>query len=150
VPRHFLLVTRGGYSGETIIAPKSALDITLSFFVLLEFQPQTIPPSPDSLAIAYRILQAHKSKAVSSSSYVGKGKELLAFYNCGKVSGASQPHQHIQFAEMGGEDGVKTHGSDSDVPQCAIPTETLLDRIPRDGSEEGEIVPFKCSSAYRS
>ncbi|UZJ52128.1 hypothetical protein CBS101457_001448 [Exobasidium rhododendri] len=114
VPRHFLLVTK-------------------------EFQPQTSPPSPDSLAIAYRILHAHQCKSMQASSEVGQSKELLAFYNCGKVSGASQPHQHIQFAELGGEDTVKVSGSNTTSPQCAIPIESLLECIAKDGSEEEHV-----------
>lgn len=91
-----------------------------------------MPPSPDSLAIAYRILCAHQNLSLQSSSDVGTGKELLAFYNCGQDSGASQPHQHIQFAELGGEGDQKARHS--------IPIEVLLDTIAKDGKEEGKIV----------
>lgn len=88
-----------------------------------------MPPSPDSLAIAYRILCAHQRLSLQGSSDVGTGKELLAFYNCGQDSGASQPHQHIQFAELGGEGEIEAR-------HC-IPIEVLLERIVKDGKEEG-------------
>jgi ATP adenylyltransferase len=112
VPRHFLLVTR-------------------------EFEPQTLPPSPDSLAIAYRLLCAHQRLSSQGSPDVGKGKELLAFYNCGQASGASQPHQHMQFAELGGEDEVEASGGD-DTAKHSVPVEVLLNRIVKDGKEEGK------------
>lgn len=115
VPKHFLLVTK-------------------------EFASQNIPPSPDTLTIAYRILQSHNGLVSQRHDDVAHDKELLAFYNCGKVSGASQPHQHMQFAEVGGEGkDVKSNQQtvDSDlVNNTAIPIEHLLSRIPQDGKEE--------------
>lgn len=102
-----------------------------------EFQPQTLPPSPDSLAIAYRILCAHRDLVRQGSPLVEKGKELLSFYNCGQIAGASQPHQHLQFAELGGEGEVEAAGG-NERARCAIPVEGLLDTIVRDGKEEGE------------
>lgn len=89
-----------------------------------------MPPSPELLAIAYRILSSHKLVAQHGSLHVSPNKELLAFYNCGEASGASQPHQHVQFAELGEEDSLESKAT-------AIPIEQLLERIPRDGKEEG-------------
>ena len=82
-----------------------------------------MPPLPEMLAVAFRILTAHTQSREST-----EGKELLAFYNCGDASGASQPHQHMQFAELGAED----------KGAVAVPVESLLDRIPNDGKEDGE------------
>lgn len=62
----------------------------------------------------------------------------MAFYNCGKVSGASQPHQHIQFAELGGKDEQEASGVDKKA-RNSVPVEELLDRIVKDGKEEGEL-----------
>ncbi len=66
VPQHFLMVTK-------------------------EFASQELPPSPATLALAYRIVSAHRSGASNT--------ELLSFYNCGQTSGASQPHRHLQFVQ---------------------------------------------------
>lgn len=115
VPKHFLLVTR-------------------------EFQPQTQPPAPEMLALAYKILQAHARLAETSGNedVVGKGKELLGFYNCGQVSGASQPHQHLQFAEVGNEesDAASSGETDAKTYKYKVPIEALLDRIEHDGKEQ--------------
>lgn len=110
VPKHFLLVTR-------------------------EFASQNVPPSPDTLTIAYRILQSHKALSAQRHDDVAHDKELLAFYNCGKVSGASQPHQHMQFAELGAE-GKQEESINSSLANVAIPVEQLLSRIPQDGRED--------------
>jgi sulfate adenylyltransferase (ADP) / ATP adenylyltransferase len=110
VPKHFLLVTR-------------------------EFASQNVPPSPDTLTIAYRILQSHEALSAQRHDDVAHDKELLAFYNCGKVSGASQPHQHMQFAELGAE-GKQEESINSSLANVAIPVEQLLSRIPQDGRED--------------
>lgn len=101
VPKHFLLVTK-------------------------EFESQNVPPSPETLTVAYKFLYSHKQDNVG-----GRGKELLGFYNCGQLSGASQPHQHLQFAEVGGE-SEDSNGENEN----AIPIESLLSRIPKDGRED--------------
>lgn len=111
VPKHFLLVTR-------------------------EFESQNIPPSPDTLTIAYRILQSHKALSAQRHDDVAHDKELLAFYNCGKVSGASQPHQHMQFAELGAESQQQQESTNYASTNVAIPVEELLSRIPQDGKED--------------
>lgn len=99
----------------------------------IEFEPQTMPPSPAMLSIALRTLLSHKRLAEQGSPDASHDKELMAFYNCGQVSGASQPHQHMQFAELGGE-----YDASADDRGASVPAEALLDSIPRDGKEEGE------------
>ncbi|KAJ4483179.1 ATP adenylyltransferase-domain-containing protein [Lentinula aciculospora] len=54
-----------------------------------EYQSQTSPLMPDDLLQAYALLVAGKKA----------GKNMFAFYNCGDLSGASQPHKHLQFIE---------------------------------------------------
>lgn len=88
---------------------------------LADFEPQHLPPAPSTLALAYRILQSHASS----------GGELLGFYNCGAVSGASQPHRHVQFIEVDGPE-AEMEG------RRGTPMEKLLERIERDGKEYGE------------
>jgi len=52
--------------------------------------PQTTPLTPDQLSISYQLLQAANRA----------GKKLLSFFNCGILSGASQPHKHVQFLPL--------------------------------------------------
>lgn len=104
--------------------------------VTREFASQDLPPSPATLSLAYRIVAAHRGST-----------ELLGFYNCGKTSGASQPHRHLQFVQCPpldttSEEAVST-GRLSEEDQSKIvesdykiPIESLLERIERDGKEE--------------
>ncbi|EIM83050.1 uncharacterized protein STEHIDRAFT_102585 [Stereum hirsutum FP-91666 SS1] len=63
--------------------------------VTKDFQSQTSPLMPPDLVNAYSTLVAARKL----------GKPLFAFYNCGDVSGASQPHKHLQFIPIDDEDG---------------------------------------------
>ncbi|RPB16512.1 hypothetical protein P167DRAFT_532063, partial [Morchella conica CCBAS932] len=49
---------------------------------------QTEPLDADELAVVGTVLRR-------------LGKEQIAFYNCGKESGASQPHKHVQVVALG-------------------------------------------------
>ncbi|KAJ7593980.1 ATP adenylyltransferase-domain-containing protein [Mycena floridula] len=63
--------------------------------VTREFRSQSSPLMPNDLAQVYSLLAAaHKAR-----------KNMFAFYNCGDLSGASQPHKHVQFVEAHDEDG---------------------------------------------
>lgn len=55
--------------------------------VTREFHSQTAPLMPPDLVQAYRLLVAAQKA----------GQKFFAFYNCGDLSGASQPHKHIQL-----------------------------------------------------
>ncbi|EGO00110.1 hypothetical protein SERLA73DRAFT_122199 [Serpula lacrymans var. lacrymans S7.3] len=55
--------------------------------VTKEFRAQTSPLMPPDLVQAYLLLLAARKA----------NKRYMAFYNCGKNSGASQPHKHLQF-----------------------------------------------------
>jgi ATP adenylyltransferase len=74
-----------------------------------------MPPSPDTLRLAFHILSS-VSQALST--------DILCFYNCGPVSGASQAHCHLQFVNLKSGGGVLV--------------EELLSRIQKDGKEMGE------------
>merc|ERR1712093_164842 len=75
VPLHFVLVTK-------------------------HFEEQTKPLTPPQLLASYEVLQSFYDANKSADSPAG---EILCFYNCGEMSGASQPHKHVQFAPMEGE-----------------------------------------------
>jgi len=62
--------------------------------VTKDLQSQSSPLMPSDLIQSYLLLVAAKKT----------GQNLLAFYNCGDNSGASQPHKHIQFIPTG-DDG---------------------------------------------
>ncbi|KAF5370748.1 hypothetical protein D9758_001877 [Tetrapyrgos nigripes] len=59
------------------------------------YQSQTSPLMPADLLAAYQLLIAAKKAH----------KNVFAFYNCGDLSGASQPHKHLQFIEADDEEG---------------------------------------------
>jgi sulfate adenylyltransferase (ADP) / ATP adenylyltransferase len=59
-------------------------------------------------------------------------KEALAFYNGGKLAGASQPHKHLQLIAL-----------PLTEPGPAIPIAPLLDQLPADGSiNQLPVLPF--------
>jgi len=70
------------------VVPKHFLLVTK------DFKSQSSPLMPPELVQTYLLLIAAKKV----------GKNILAFYNCGDNSGASQPHKHVQFipVEEGG------------------------------------------------
>ncbi|KAK7685175.1 hypothetical protein QCA50_011538 [Cerrena zonata] len=55
--------------------------------VTKEFHSQTAPLLPSDLVQTYKLLLAARDN----------GKKFFAFYNCGNLSGASQPHKHLQL-----------------------------------------------------
>ncbi|EKM54234.1 uncharacterized protein PHACADRAFT_123099 [Phanerochaete carnosa HHB-10118-sp] len=58
--------------------------------VTKEFHSQTSPLMPADLVQAYQLLvEGHRV-----------GKRFFAFYNCGDLSGASQPHKHLQVVPV--------------------------------------------------
>ncbi|TBU24517.1 HIT-like protein [Dichomitus squalens] len=85
--------------------------------VTKDFQSQTSPLLPADLVQTYLFLVAAKRA----------GTKLFAFYNCGDLSGASQPHKHIQLLPI-----------DDDGP----PVETLA----RSTKLEQESRPFSISA----
>jgi len=63
--------------------------------VTKEFQSQTSLLKPPELAQIYMLLNAGRQA----------NRPFVAFYNCGDNSGASQPHKHVQFIPIEGNDG---------------------------------------------
>ncbi|PWN48619.1 hypothetical protein IE53DRAFT_363747 [Violaceomyces palustris] len=107
--------------------------------VTKEFQPQQSPPPPSSLALVYRIINSHRSRNGES--------ELLGFYNCGQLSGASQPHRHFQFIQLPPprdgsveeEEEQEQEEEEEDEEQVRVPIEVLLEKIEKDGKEEEHV-----------
>ncbi|PCH43417.1 ATP adenylyltransferase [Wolfiporia cocos MD-104 SS10] len=58
--------------------------------VTKEYQSQTSPLLPQDLVQVYSLLAAAQRS----------GKRFFAFYNCGDLSGASQPHKHVQLIPL--------------------------------------------------
>jgi len=63
--------------------------------VTREFESQTSLLKPSELAQIYMLLNASRKAK----------RPFFAFYNCGDNSGASQPHKHVQFLPIEGDDG---------------------------------------------
>ncbi|OCF33148.1 hypothetical protein I316_05193 [Kwoniella heveanensis BCC8398] len=58
-------------------------------------QPQSLPPTPPQLVLAYNLIQA-------ASRHPTRPKRLLGFYNGGEGAGASQSWRHFQVIEVPG------------------------------------------------
>ncbi|KAL9940621.1 hypothetical protein V8E36_000109 [Tilletia maclaganii] len=130
----------------TVLLNKFAVLPRHFLLVTRDFVSQDLPPSPRMLALAYRILLSYPATRTT---------ELMAFYNCGANSGASQAHQHVQFiavgrpakekkqpngaAEQEEEDEVEDDEVDELEERANVPIEALLERIERDGREEEHI-----------
>lgn len=97
---------------HTLLLNKFALIPHHALLVTREFRPQTLPPSPTTLALSLQVLDALPSKSPA---------DTLCFFNCGPESGASQAHCHMQFVDLAQGGGVLI--------------ESLLDRIEKDGRE---------------
>ncbi|KAI1785774.1 HIT-like protein [Ganoderma leucocontextum] len=80
--------------------------------VTKEFRSQTSPLFPPDLVQAYLFLVAAKKA----------GRKFFAFYNCGDLSGASQPHKHVQLLPID-DDGppVERLARNSKVEQDSRP-----------------------------
>ncbi|KAF8520474.1 ATP adenylyltransferase-domain-containing protein [Hysterangium stoloniferum] len=90
-----LLVGELDVEGEDYIVLLNKYSVVRGHFLLVtkEYQSQNSPLLPPDLLQAYLLLVA---------SYQA-GKNHMAFYNCGELSGASQPHKHLQFIPVDNE-----------------------------------------------
>lgn len=68
-----------------------------------EQQPQSSPPSPDQLLIAYNTL-------LVASQHPTEPRRLLAFYNGGAGAGASQTWRHLQCIQVPERLGAPVEG----------------------------------------
>lgn len=76
---HFLLVTKG--TCRELSRPN------VYSFRSSAYQSQSHPLTPSQLVHTYLLLLAAQARR----------QPYFAFFNCGELSGASQPHKHIQF-----------------------------------------------------
>jgi ATP adenylyltransferase len=84
-----------GEDGDEYVVLLNKYSVIPHHFLLVtkEYQSQSAPLYPSDLVQAYGILSAARKA----------GKHLIAFYNCGLNSGASQLHKHIQFIPIDGD-----------------------------------------------
>jgi ATP adenylyltransferase len=78
--------------------------IIANHFILatVPFKPQDEPLDADDLAATYACLRAWEEEQDGASDDEEEGqprgkRRLIAFFNMGPLSGASQPHRHVQF-----------------------------------------------------
>ncbi|KAK7005782.1 ATP-transf domain-containing protein [Favolaschia claudopus] len=84
-------------SGEEYAVLLNKYSVVPQHFLLVtkEFRSQASPLSPPDLVQTYLLLAAARKAR----------RNLFAFYNAGDLSGASQPHKHVQFLPLEDEDG---------------------------------------------
>ncbi|KAK4057618.1 bifunctional AP-4-A phosphorylase/ADP sulfurylase [Microbotryomycetes sp. JL221] len=77
--------------GEKFVVLLNKFCVTPRHFLIVtkDFAPQTSPLTPLELVATYSILKQ-----------LGSKEKHLAFFNCGPLSGASQPHKHLQFIPL--------------------------------------------------
>ncbi|RDX41812.1 HIT-like protein [Lentinus brumalis] len=89
VPALLLGEVRDASEGREYVILFNKYSVVPHHFMVVtkDFQSQTSPLLPADLVQVYLFLQA--ARAV--------GRKFFAFYNCGDLSGASQPHKHVQL-----------------------------------------------------
>ncbi|CAD6574181.1 MAG: bifunctional AP-4-A phosphorylase/ADP sulfurylase [Tremellales sp. Tagirdzhanova-0007] len=97
VPELYLGCLEGleGEEGMSILLNKYAVLPEHMLLCPSTYEPQSLPPTPHQLALAYTIL-------LSASRHPTRPRRLLAFYNGGEGAGASQTWRHLQFVETPG------------------------------------------------
>ncbi|KAH8119256.1 ATP adenylyltransferase-domain-containing protein [Phellopilus nigrolimitatus] len=81
--------------GDEFVVLLNKYSVMPNHFLLVtkDYKSQTSPLYPSELVQVYLLLDAARKT----------GNNFFAFYNCGDVSGASQPHKHIQFIPVDDE-----------------------------------------------
>lgn len=95
-PHPALLVLDQYKSDYAVVLNKFAVIPRHFLLVTREFQPQSAPLTPDDLDASYQLLKAANEQS---------GKRHIGFFNCGRDSGASVLHRHVQFLTL--PDGFK-------------------------------------------
>ncbi|PBK58849.1 hypothetical protein ARMSODRAFT_946017 [Armillaria solidipes] len=96
-PNLFVGYLRNEDQEEEYVVLMNKYSILRGHFLLVtkEFKSQSLPLVPDDLVQTYALLTA---------AYKAR-QNMFAFYNCGDLSGASQPHKHIQLITVEDDDG---------------------------------------------
>jgi ATP adenylyltransferase len=135
--------------------------IIANHFILatVPFKPQDEPLDADDLAATHACLRAWEEEDAGPGGGDAGGaapRRLIAFFNMGPASGASQPHRHVQFlpeedvrAGMPAGDGDGDGGGGASSP--SPPWRPLIDLLePAAGPAEGKgglAAPFVCYRA---
>ncbi|EIW73171.1 hypothetical protein M231_07447 [Tremella mesenterica] len=118
-----------GESGMSVLLNKYSV---LPEHILLcpqTHEPQSLPPTPHQIALAYTILLA-------ASRHPAKPRRMLAFYNGGVGAGASQSWRHIQLVDVVRppvEDwfaGVKFERKDQPIIHPSLPYLHIIHPLP--------------------
>lgn len=100
-PAPELLVLPEYKENYAVVLNKFAVIPRHFLLVTKEFQPQNAPLTPDDLEASYHLLK--------ETNYQSR-KRHIGFFNCGKDSGASVAHRHVQFFTL--PDGFKPFPDD--------------------------------------
>ncbi|KAL1941971.1 hypothetical protein VTO73DRAFT_6501 [Trametes versicolor] len=130
VPNLYLGEVRDAEEGDeyVILFNKYSVQPHHILMVTKEFQSQTSPLMPPDLVQAYLFLVAARKA----------GRKFFAFYNCGDLSGASQPHKHLQLIPVEDDGppiehlarGVKLEQEDRPFALSSVPYANHVRRLP--------------------
>ncbi|KZT41511.1 HIT-like protein [Sistotremastrum suecicum HHB10207 ss-3] len=133
-----LIVGETEVEGGEYVVLLNKYSVVPSHFLLVtkEFASQSSPLTPSDLFQSYAILEAAKRA----------NQPLFAFYNCGDLSGASQPHKHVQFipAENNGPpieklaNAQQVEEQDRPFVISSLPYANFIVRFPRGMSSQSD------------
>ncbi|KIJ49601.1 hypothetical protein M422DRAFT_74641 [Sphaerobolus stellatus SS14] len=138
IPKLFVAEAKAADEDFVVILNKYSVVPKHFLLITKAFKSQSSPLSPPELLQTYLLLLAAQKA----------GERYIAFFNCGRSSGASQPHKHIQFLPVD-EDGppIEKLARSQVVEKAAepfsigkLPYANFLYRLPeslRSSSEEG-------------
>lgn len=92
VPNLYLGELRDELEDAEYVILLNKYSVVPNHFLLVtkDYQSQTSPLRPGDLVQTYKLLIAAQRM----------GRSFFAFYNCGNLSGASQPHKHVQLIPL--------------------------------------------------
>ncbi|KAF8599470.1 HIT-like protein [Ceratobasidium sp. AG-I] len=106
--------------GDEFVILLNKFSVVPGHFLMVtkDFHPQDSPLTPPELTQAYLLIRAARKTATP----------IFAFYNCGKDSGASQPHKHIQFIPTRRDEGDGEEEDDEEEESASPPAEAFVAR----------------------
>ncbi|KAF8919900.1 ATP adenylyltransferase-domain-containing protein [Mucidula mucida] len=131
-PNLFVGYLRTADSEEEYVILMNKYSVVRDHFLIVtkEFKSQNLPLMPDDLVSAYSLIAAGDRDR----------QNMFAFYNCGNLSGASQPHKHIQIIRIDDNDGppveklarsVRLETPDKPFSLTSLPYANHVYRLPR-------------------